>query len=349
MLRLPACAEDAQYYGLVSVGTPPQEMEVIYDTGSSNLWVSNIKPGWFSKHHSYKHDKSSTYVANNTIFNIRYGSGPVSGFYSKDTIALGSVQIKNYLFAEVNNTKGLGPAFKIGHFDGICGMGWDDISVDHVTTPVRALVNSHNLAANVFAFYLGHQAPGELVLGGVNPAHYEGNFSYVPVADTVPGKVGYWAIDMDDITINGASMTTTRKAIVDSGTSLLAAPSADIKALAKAVGAHQVLPIPPFNKEYLINCTSPGPDISIKIGGREYVLTKEDYTLNDAGQCLFAMTGLDVPPPAGPLYILGDVFMRAHYVKFDVDNKRLGFAKIKKSYRAGLVEEPTIQVRADGL
>ena len=91
-----------------------------------------------------------------------------------------------------------------------------------------------------------------------------------------------------------------RKAIVDSGTSLLAAPSADIKAIAKLVGAHTVLPIPPFNKEYMINCTAPGPDIVIKLGGMSYTLTKEDYTINDAGQCLFAMTGLDVraPPPA---------------------------------------------------
>ena len=66
-------------------------------------------------------------------------------------------------------------------------------------------------------------------------------------------------------------------------------------------------------------------------GGKVYTLTKKDYVIEDAGQCLFAMTGLDVPPPAGPLYILGDVFMRSHYVKFDVGNKRLGFAKIQKS------------------
>ena len=39
------------------------------------------------------------------------------------------------------------------------------------------------------------------------------------------------------------------------------------------------------------------------------------------------MTGIDVPAPAGPLYILGDVFMRAYYVKFDVAQSRLGIAK----------------------
>merc|ERR1719281_1799079 len=99
-------------------------------------------------------------------------------------------------------------------------------------------------------------------------------------------------------------MTTVTKAIVDSGTSLLAAPKADIAKIAKAVGAHTVLPIPPFNREYMINCTSPGPDIDIHIGGQVYTITK------DGPECLFAMTGLDVPAPAGPLYILGDVFMR---------------------------------------
>jgi len=322
--------QDAQYYGMVQVGTPAQDLEVIYDTGSSNLWVSDIKPGFFSKHHRYQSSKSSTYVANGTTFNIRYGSGPVSGFYSKDTVTFGSVAVSGYTFAEVNNTKGLGMAYTIGKFDGICGMGWDDISVDHVTTPLRALVNSGKLAASVFAFYLGHDgAKGELVLGGVDPAHYTGDFSYTPVIDTVPGKVGYWAIEMDAITIGGSSVTSVRKAIVDSGTSLLAAPSADIKAIAKAVGAHTLLPIPPFNKEYFINCTSPGPDLEISIGGQKYVLTKEDYIIKDAGKCLFAMTGLDVPAPAGPLYILGDVFMRKVYVKFDVGGKRLGFAKMK--------------------
>ena len=323
--------QDAQYYGPISVGTSAQDMRVIYDTGSSNLWVSDIKPGFLSAHKYYDHTKSSTYTKNGTTFHIQYGSGPVSGFYSRDDVHIGSYELKDYLFAEVNNTKGLGPAYGIGHFDGICGMGWDGISVDGVRTPLQALMLSGKMADSVFAFFLGSNgAKGELLIGGVDPDHYTGDFSYAPVQPVVPGRFGYWEIKMDGFAVGGSSATSCTKAIVDSGTSLLAGPTADVKAIAKLVGAKAVLPIPPFNKEYLIDCDAPGPDIDITIAGKNYTLKKEDYIIKDGPECLFAMSGIDVPAPAGPLYILGDVFMRAHYVKFDVGQKRLGFATIKK-------------------
>lgn len=327
---------DAQYIGKVSVGTPPQEVRVVYDTGSSNLWVNNIPVPWWKKllphHEMYDHGKSSTYVANGTKFNIAYGSGPVAGFYSKDKITVGDIAIPDYTFAEVDNVKGLGTMWLVGKLDGILGLGWDDISVDHVETPLRALVNSGNLGDPVFAFYLGSGgAVGELVLGGVDPDHYTGDFAYTPVIDMVPGKKGYWTLAMDDIKMNGASITSCRKAIVDSGTSLLAVPSADIAKIVAAVGAKPLGPIAPLNKEYTFDCNGTAPDFDITIAGKTYTLTKEDYALQNGGQCVLGMQGLDVPAPAGPLYILGDVFMRKFYVKFDVGNKQLGFATLKAS------------------
>lgn len=327
---------DAQYYGTIEVGTPPQAFKVVYDTGSSNLWLNNVPPGiwpWSSKHPAYDHTKSSSYVANGTKFNIAYGSGPVSGYYSADAMHVGGIDVAGYTFAEVDNEKGLGPAWLAGKFDGICGMGWDDISVDGVETPLRAIVNSKELDANVFAFFLGSDgADGELVLGGVDEAHYTGDFTHVPVIDMVPGKKGYWTIAMDDVQISGDSYTSTKKAIVDSGTSLMAVPTADFAKLAAKVGATPIAPIPPFNKEYKVDCSADLPNIDFIIGGKTYTLTKEEYTLSaGGGVCLFAFLGMDIPEPAGPLYILGDVFMRAHYVKFDVDQKRVGFAKINKA------------------
>jgi len=329
--------QDSQYYGTVSVGTPPQEVRVVYDTGSSNLWVNNIPVPWWKKilphHQFYDHSKSSSYVANGTKFNIAYGSGPVAGFYSKDNIEIGGVSVKDYTFAEVNNVKGLGLMWMLGKLDGILGLGWDDISVDHVETPLRALVNSGGLAENVFAFYLGSGgADGELVLGGVDPDHYTGDFAYTPVIDMVPGKKGYWTLAMDDIKMNGASVTDCRKAIVDSGTSLLIVPTADIKKIADIVGAKPLGPIAPLNKEYSFDCNATAPDFDIVVGGKTYTLTKEDYSLNNGGKCILGMSGMDIPAPAGPLVILGDVFMRKIYVKFDEDNKRLGFATLKSSY-----------------
>jgi hypothetical protein len=134
---------DMQFFGPVSVGTPAQVFQVVYDTGSSNLWVPSAQCGLscYLKPR-YNSNASSTYVANGTIFSILYGSGPVNGFISQETVVVGDVTVKSQGFAQVTNASGLGLAFAIGQFDGILGLAWDSISVDHTTTVFQNMMTS---------------------------------------------------------------------------------------------------------------------------------------------------------------------------------------------------------------
>ncbi|KAI5396581.1 hypothetical protein KIW84_062692 [Lathyrus oleraceus] len=97
----------------------------------------------------------------------------------------------------------------------------------------------------VFSFWFNRKPEeeeeegGEIVFGGVDPSHYKGNHTYVPVT-----RKGYWQFDMEDVIIDGNSTGYCAdgcSAIADSGTSLLAGPTTVITMINHAIGASGVV------------------------------------------------------------------------------------------------------------
>ncbi|KAI3316830.1 aspartic peptidase domain-containing protein, partial [Xylariaceae sp. AK1471] len=314
---------NAQYFSEISIGTPPQDFKVILDTGSSNLWVPSQSCGSIAcfLHSKYDSSSSSTYKKNGTEFEIRYGSGSLSGFVSQDDVTIGDLKIKGQDFAEATNEPGL--AFAFGRFDGILGLGFDRISVNGIVPPFYQLVNQKLIDEPVFAFYLNSESgsdDSEVVFGGVDKDHYTGKITEIPLR-----RKAYWEVDLDSISFGGETAELDNTGVIlDTGTSLIALPSDLAELLNKEMGAKKS-----YNGQYTIDCSARDslPDMSFKLSGYDFAITPYDYILEVSGSCISTFMGMDFPAPVGPLAILGDAFLRKWYSIYDLGKGTVGLAK----------------------
>jgi cathepsin D len=323
--------QDLYYYGNISIGTPPQHFTVIFDTGSSNLWVPSAECDPTDRackiHHKYFHNRSSTYVPNGKNFSIQYGTGSLTGFLSQDTVTVAGISVKNQVFGEA--TQQPGSTFIDDKFDGILGMAWPSIAVDQVTPVFQNMVSQGLVGKPVFGFYLDRddetgELGGELILGGTDPTHYIGNLEYVPLAQET-----YWLFKMNGITIDQKKSSYCSggcSAIADTGTSVIVGPISEISQLNQQLGAKE------DQGDYFFDCNTIDslPNVGFMINSMTFELSGPEYVVNvtQAGQrfCLSGFQGIELPEP---LWILGDTFIGIYYTEFDVVNKRIGVARAR--------------------
>ncbi|KAF4601657.1 hypothetical protein EYR40_004856 [Pleurotus pulmonarius] len=325
---------DLQWFGNISVGTPPQPVSVVFDTGSVTLeFTSTLCGTACSNQIKFDPTKSRTFVDGGRTSSITFSTGvgvdPVVGANyrltlrsGRDVVSVGGLSAGTVDLSLVTDQT---PKFAIDPFSGILGMGATAVNV------FGGLVNQG--LPSLFSMFLTPNAVGEaeLTFGGIDNTKFQGPLTFASLPST-SGRL--WELPSPQISINGRTTTTLRQrrtVIFDSGTSNILFSTATTEAI-YALISPDIKPNPAEPGAYGIACnrinTLPAViDIGFTAqNGQPFNLTIPSTELNvgpfanDPTLCqtlINAFDGLD---------LVGGSVLKHYYSVWDIGNRRMGFA-----------------------
>ncbi len=321
-----------QYSGDIKIGSSLDTFDLIFDTGSSYLWVASTDCSTCAASGMttfFDCDSSSSCESLGAQITVTYGTGSLKGSFVEDTVQIGDYTSESQGFIDVTQVS----EFDSFSSNGILGLGLAS-TASGVTTLIENLKKQGQISNRIFSFYLGGKTDSYLpqfTLDGYDERLIENgsNISYCSVIDYY-----YWGVSISSIYLQGdkANYTiftgtnhTIGEAILDSGTSLIVVDVATFVNLYNYIN-------------YYVNCTwiqgyiaclnsdlSAYPNIVINLCGNEYSLTAADYVMQYFDYFLILIESSDMD-----YIILGDTFMRKIYTVFDMENNQIGFALAKR-------------------
>ncbi len=316
--------KNTQFVGNISLGSPKQDIPVIFDTGSGNLWVTSSlckSITCVQNKFTYNRTNSSSYSSIGVDVEVTFGTGVIQGEINQDILMLSNMQIKNQKFGEILSESG--DVFG-GNFSGIFGLGYPGLTVYNSPAPLDNAIKQNIFKKNIVSFFYSNdgESDGEVLFGSINNKRYTGEIEYFNVIDKY-----YWTIELVDIKFKGKSLglcTNGCKAAIDTGTSFIAGPSSGIEKTLTSLGITD-------DCEGYETVGSLSFIFKNESGEKEYAIPKEKFIFKDTEkkQCKALLVPLDVEEPHGPLWILGDSFMEIYYTIFDRDTDKVGFALAK--------------------
>lgn len=313
---------DTQYVGAITVGTPPQRLQVIFDTGSSNLWLTSAAcmSTVCRSHARFDGRASSSYTSGVARVQVRFGTGEIDGHMSEDTFALGPLRVAGQAFGEITVERGA--VFMSRHFSGILGLAFPALSAYDVTPLFDNIMAQETLARAAFSFRLSRFPAQDsvLVIGAPDPRLHTGQLTWLPVL-----RQFYWELPLRDVHVAGAPQGTCAgsasvvaaarrqlpavgdldaasaaspspppppfcKVVLDTGTSLLTAPSEAIEELERQLHVAR-------------DCSNLAdlPDLAFDLDGHLFTLAPADYVMRSGGRAWLEGAAAGARAPAPPL------------------------------------------------
>jgi len=239
--------------------------------------------------------------------------------------------------------------FKAFEFDGVLGLGLAGLSQGPSFNFMDVLADDANGVGNelshTFGVFLAEDGHGdsEITLGGWSSKRLEepSGLRWNTVLDP---EMGHWTVEIKSMRVDDEPVMFCEdggcKAVVDTGTSLLAVPTPSFSEL------YELLK---HSAPATGHCRGDGPQLHIELESFTVTLGPEDYSRHEpiskqkpslfddraatpatSGRCRPMLMTMDLPEPLGPkLFILGEPVLRKYYTIYDAKAGRVGFGKAR--------------------
>ncbi|KAH7919112.1 acid protease [Leucogyrophana mollusca] len=324
------------YTTQMSIGTPPQSLDVVLDTSVPYIWLATSAcPSCPNTTPQFNITASSTYTTDTgpssfTYFKYGIDGATIQGNTSYDTISLQGFTVpKQDFFTEINGAYPLNNTVS-----GIFGLGPGPFSDLDDTMPFFSSVSGQWSQPEIGIYFGANpgqpgdnsSAPdGVFTFGGTNPSFYKGDIEY---KDAYGPTSSAWLLEVTAITVQGKSIdippadkgSSDGLASFDTGSTLIGVPPDVAKSIWAAVPGSNAL-TGEFQGMYSFPCAS-NVEVSFAFGGSSWPISPADMIVSgvanvggtanvttDAQMCIGAIYSLG----AGTNYLLGDTFLRNVY------------------------------------
>jgi len=253
---------------------------------------------------------------------ISVGTGSAKGLLNMDRICLDSSESVCVMSGLIEATEMTEEPFNILPYDGILGLGLTASSLDMRFNLMGNIAESNLLKRNVFAVWIAKEEDNEdseITFGQMDLDRVASNIMWVGLSDT---KTGMFQVKLEDYTIKGKKMGLCGikgcQVAFDTGTNTLAGPSRIVTPLLEQLSIDKDC----SNYDSL-------PLLGFHFGEYELSLEPSDYVEKVGTDCWPKINKLDLPPPTGPLMLLGEPFLKRFYTVYDRQALRMGVAVAK--------------------
>ncbi|KIH95159.1 aspartic proteinase [Sporothrix brasiliensis 5110] len=312
---------DREYLSPVYMGEPGQLCWLDIDTGSGDL--SDTPSFYLDGQEIYHPEKSRTSVdVANASWSITYGDGSYAGggIY-RDSVRIGNVTLHN---ATVESATAVSRSLTTDPvMSGILGLALNHSSTTYPQQPTLLDALRPVLEENLFAADLKYQDVGQYHFGYINQSSYTGDITW----RTVLPHSGFWEFYIQSIHIGGDNVWRMHNwpVVADTGTTLLLLPT-DLVELYWSFVPGAYMSDVYYGWVFPCNVTLPVLDFGFVDDHWNATIPGHYFNFQNVSDALCYGGIQDSMEPFG---ILGDAFLKALYMIFDMGHSRVGLASKK--------------------